>query len=387
MNGYTKEHKIIIWGTGRKFHLLEKYINFEEVVCCFEREKQFRRSEDEYKYITSPDELRDIQFDFLLISSEKNFSNISHECIFQYGIEINKIMSLEAYLCARNDRINNQMLMNYQKIISNLEMDRANTMKIDYGLSRENVLVKGNIISGGYHYFIDEKKDTVGMYVVTHKEFRRVNNEGYIYIGVGTFDSKHSNDNVGDNISNLNSKINECTALYWIWKNEHKDIVGLNHYRRLFESEINEGWPIQTVEAKMLLEHYDIVLARRLVLERTIVEQMKKEICKEAFESSWMVIQDIFKKRGNYEQQTFMDFCNNRILFPCNMFVMRRERLNSYCEWLFPILFEMIERINISECWDDYSKRVIGFWAERLLTVWVLLSNVTIKELPILLLE
>ena len=47
----------------------------------------------------------------------------------------------------------------------------------------------------------------------------------------------------------------------------------------------------------------------------------------------------------------------------------------------------MIDRVDISENWDDYSKRVIGFWAERLLTVWVLLSKVTIKELSILMLE
>ena len=387
MSSYKKEYSVIIWGTGRKFHSLEQYINFEEILCFVEQDERFRRSEENFNYIDYPEELCNIQFDFLLISSEKYYVDITKDCIFEYGIDFKKIMSLEAYICSRNGLLIDKILTNYQRIILKLEMNRELTSKLDYGLPNTNSLLKCNILSQGYCYYIDEDISSVGIYVVAHKEFKRVNNVNYIPVGVGNYDTHHINDNRGDNISNLNSKINECTALYWIWKNEEKDIVGLNHYRRLFESEINDKWPIQAIEAKKLLEQYDIILAKRLVLDYTIVEQLKREICREAFETSWIVIQDIFKKRGNHEQQIFAYFCNNRILFPCNMFVMRREMLNSYCEWLFPILFEMIDRVDISENWDDYSKRVIGFWAERLLTVWVLLSKVTIKELSILMLE
>ena len=47
----------------------------------------------------------------------------------------------------------------------------------------------------------------------------------------------------------------------------------------------------------------------------------------------------------------------------------------------------MIEEIEIKDSWDDYSKRIIGFWTERLLTVWLLSTNYHIFELPILMLE
>ena len=63
---------------------------------------------------------------------------------------------------------------------------------------------------------------------------------------------------------------------------------------------------------------------------------------------------------------------------------MSREKLNEYCSWLFPILFVMIRDVQIKEEWDDYSKRVIGFWAERLFTVWLYYSNYTVKTLHIL---
>ncbi len=69
----------------------------------------------------------------------------------------------------------------------------------------------------------------------------------------------------------------------------------------------------------------------------------------------------------------------------CNLFVAKREILNSYCEWLFSFLIEAAEKMDVSS-YDASGKRTIGFFAERLWTVWILKQNLKIKEKPYLLL-
>ena len=53
-----------------------------------------------------------------------------------------------------------------------------------------------------------------------------------------------------------------------------------------------------------------------------------------------------------------------------NMLIARRELLQEYCDWLFPLLFELENRLDTSG-YDDYNRRVFGFIGERLLDVWL----------------
>ena len=64
------------------------------------------------------------------------------------------------------------------------------------------------------------------------------------------------------------------------------------------------------------------------------------------------------------------------------MFIMRRDLLNAYCSWLFPVLFDIEARLDIS-AYDDYDRRVFGFLAERLLDVWIWTNRVPYTEMPI----
>ena len=43
-----------------------------------------------------------------------------------------------------------------------------------------------------------------------------------------------------------------------------------------------------------------------------------------------------------------------------NMFISKKEIIDGYCEWVFPILFELEKGINAKD-YDDYRKRSMAF--------------------------
>lgn len=60
------------------------------------------------------------------------------------------------------------------------------------------------------------------------------------------------------------------------------------------------------------------------------------------------------------------------------MFIARKEVIDHYCEWLFPILEEVENRINV----DEYP-RVFGLISEAIFNVWIVYNKLNIKEVPI----
>lgn len=71
---------------------------------------------------------------------------------------------------------------------------------------------------------------------------------------------------------------------------------------------------------------------------------------------------------------------NRRCEHLFNMFIMKWELFNQYCEWLFPIL-EKLESYYDLKNMDSFQARLIGRIGERLLDVWIMKNNVKYKEI------
>ena len=183
----------------------------------------------------------------------------------------------------------------------------------------------------------------------------------------------------------MNEKINECTALYWIWKNTSHDYVGLNHYRRYFynNSMKNTGNYLNKEVVSNLLDKYDLILPEThpMSVEMKEIDRLRTTMDIHAFETGYTLIRKAIKSNQPDYLQVFDDVMNSHNIFVCNMFVTKHEVLNAYCEWLFSFLIEVAEEIDVSH-YDDYSKRVVGFFAERMWTVWLRKQKLRIKELP-----
>lgn len=187
----------------------------------------------------------------------------------------------------------------------------------------------------------------------------------------------------GEHISDRNPNFCELTVLYWIWKNSQEPYKGLVHYRRFFckyhmSSSMSDIYSHDALTE--MLKSHDIVLPRYDYMKINVEEQLTEESCPKE------VIPRLRRAIGNLCPEyldTLDTILNEKKVIFFNMMFCKAELFDSYCSWLFPILFE-VEKTTDMTGYTPYQKRLYGFLSERLLNVWVRKNGFKIKHLPIL---
>lgn len=227
----------------------------------------------------------------------------------------------------------------------------------------------------------------IKIYVATHKKITKINlKTPYTPIMVGAVlasdDFDYLRDDKEMNISKKNKNYCELTAMYWIWKNDNSDVVGLVHYRRyfmnLFERIVYH--PMSSNKINKIMNNYDMILpVRSVMLHSTVYSQYKDnhyikdlDICREIIKNDFPDYIDAFD--STMKEHEYYEY---------NMLICKKKYYNQYMEWLFKILFKAEKQIDISE-YSDYDKRVFGFLSERLFNVWIKKnSNIKIKKISV----
>lgn len=236
--------------------------------------------------------------------------------------------------------------------------------------------------------------------VCCHKKDLCVTDSPYFPIHVGkalsNMELNIPGDNTGDNISRRNDRYCELTGLYWAWKNlKNTDIIGLCHYRRYFDfhNQQKKGFPIIEYPSSDF-ENFDYSVPNNILTQlkndEIIVSKpyigmpVILDYCVNHVSDDIKILKEVI--RTSCDERYYIAFkkvmLQNKIRF-ANMFVMRWERFDAYCSWLFKILFEVENRINI-ENYSPYQRRIFGFMSERLLNVYILAEKMTMKEFPII---
>lgn len=214
----------------------------------------------------------------------------------------------------------------------------------------------------------------INIYIAAHKIYNFPCVQYYIPIQVGKDLSDNElgilADNTGDNISIKNPNFCELTAIYWMWKNDISDYIGLVHYRRYFvESSISNKIILNSKLEEFFNSGIDVILPIKNILRNGIKPiTVKEHYCKEHSKSDWEEVRKIIYKRHPNYIKSFNGVERKFSSSFFNMFIMRKGVFNDFCEWLFDILFELEKRIIISN--DAYQARVFGFVSERLLNVY-----------------
>lgn len=230
----------------------------------------------------------------------------------------------------------------------------------------------------------DTRTTAVRVIVATHKSYDMPEDDVYLPLHVGAAGKDSigfQRDDDGENISARNANWCELTGLYWAWKNLNADAAGLVHYRRHFKG---VRGIVSGDEISEILRDHDVILPKK---RNYFIETTYSQYAHAHHASDLDLTREIISEKYGEYLAAFDAVMKSTKGHRFNMFIMKRPLFDSYCAWLFDLLFELERRLDIS-AYSAYDARVFGFVSERILDVWIDMQNgIRIAELPVLHLE
>lgn len=241
------------------------------------------------------------------------------------------------------------------------------------------------------------KNKNLDLFILTYKDFHQyVNNDCYQVVScvddkINTtlnviYDTKQSNEknNIDQSITEWNAFYSELTMTYWLWKNYTlKDYVGICHYRRYF------SFMDDIPNMDEIFKDYDVILPTPFALGNTVYQQYAS--CHSIKDIDLML--DIIRLYFPQYLDDANEVMRNNMLYPCNIFIMRKDDFNDYCEFIFSVIDKYLKHKKynnvkdvedeLNKTWRDYGKvfypnnqlwyqlRIGGFLSERLLSIFV----------------
>lgn len=235
-----------------------------------------------------------------------------------------------------------------------------------------------------------EKNNHIKVIVATHKKYDMPNDSMYLPLQVGAAGKEslgYKKDDTGENISKKNPYFCELTGLYWAWKNINADYIGLAHYRRHFcfkkKSKNNFENILTYSEACKLLEKSNVILPKkRKYYIETLYSHYEHTMYVEPLDETGKIIAEICPEYLPY----FNKLHHRTSAHMFNMFIMKKEIFDSYCEWLFKILFELEKRVDTSK-YNSFHARFYGRVSELLLDVYLQKNNISYREISFIYME
>ncbi|WP_047999287.1 DUF4422 domain-containing protein [Lactiplantibacillus herbarum] len=231
---------------------------------------------------------------------------------------------------------------------------------------------------------------TVQIYVAAHKPYQMPQNKTYqpIFVGAalhGVALCHYQSDNSGDNISASNPNFNELTALYWIWKNCQADVKGLDQYRRYLAADPRQKLAgiLTTAEIEKLLEHHDVIVPKK---RHYYIESNYSHYIHAHHQAPLDTVRTVISRDQPAYLAAFDQLMHRTSAHMFNLMIMPAAKFNAYAEWLFSILFEVEQEIDISS-YDAQEARVFGYLSELLLDVWINHNQLSYAEVPVMYME
>lgn len=190
-------------------------------------------------------------------------------------------------------------------------------------------------------------------------------------------DIGYTGDDTGDHISQKNPYYCELTGLYWCWKNQPADYLGLAHYRRqysvkpwLFRKFHTKQESVMTAaELDRLLDKYDVILPKK---RNYVIENIREHYLHTHYREPLEAMEQLLREEYADYVPYYEKVMRRRSAHMFNMYVMRRDLSDAYCAWIFELLEKLEPRINADVCsYSPFQARVYGRLSELLFNAWL----------------
>ena len=227
--------------------------------------------------------------------------------------------------------------------------------------------------------------------IAAHKKYEMPKDELYLPLHVGAEgkdDIGYIKDNTGKNISAKNPYFCELTGIYWAWKNLDADYIGLAHYRRHFASKkVNKKDLFNSVltlaEANKIFDEVDIITPNK---RKYYIENLYSHYAHTLYVEPLDITGKIIEEKYPEYLKEFDKLKKRTSAHMFNMFIMKKNKFNEYCEWLFDILDELEKRVDDSK-YDTFHARFYGRVSELLFDVWLNTKGYNYKEVKVISME
>ncbi len=386
--------KIIVYGYGKAYQDIRNHLSGCEIIAYADQKAHELQQKSEILTAGTPfvlpSEISSLEYDYVAISSPGYYEKIKQQLVCENGVDENRVISLRMFADEVTDDRKEVVEKETKWLEELLKEEGSSSRPIVCTRCPEEEPDGKRFSTANALYFVpdwkDCQEDKAKIYVVTHRDYKVFNDKTYIPISVGNYQNdEFISEKSGDNIATLNNKINECTAIYWIWKNVNLDYVGITHYRRYFynnELQCREN-RLDSFMAKNLLKDSDMLVYQAVVPRgETVEEELRGDLSQEAYEYGLRTFREALTKYQPEYISDFYEVLSAKECCYCNMMVAKKEIYDRYCEWLFSFLIPVAEQADVSG-FDEHNARVIGFFAERMLSVWLHHNQLKVKSLPV----
>lgn len=220
--------------------------------------------------------------------------------------------------------------------------------------------------------------------IAAHKPYEMPSDSIYLPVHVGAAGKDsigYQRDDEGENISTKNPAYCELTGIYWAWKNLKADYVGLAHYRRHFGKSRDKVLDKATAEA--LLKKADVILPKqRKYYIENLYSHYVNTLHADPLDKTFEIVKEKYPEY--YPEMQKLHTRTSAHMF--NMFIMKKEHFDNYCEWLFDILGELETRVDSTQ-YDTFHARFYGRVSELLLDVWLNTNGIESIDYPFVYME